>query len=124
MSYLKYPQICELERHHGVNLGTSYINEAAGKTFIHYIAESRRCELADHLKKANFFWLLLDGSTDEGNIDNELILIVWCNVDGTGETIHTKLSYFTVCRPQSVSAEGLFAVVESALQKIGISMSD
>ena len=34
--YLKHHQICELERHHGVNLGTSYINEAAGNTFIHY----------------------------------------------------------------------------------------
>ena len=120
LSYLKYPQICELERHHGVDLGTSYNNESAGKTFVHYIAESRRHELADHIKKAKFFSLLLDGSTDKGNIDNELLLIVWCDADGTDEKIHTKRSYFSVYRPESVSAEGLFAVVGRALQNIGI----
>ena len=120
LSYLKYPQICELERHHGVDLGTSYNNESAGKTFVHYIAESRRHELADHIKKAKFFSLLLDGSTDKGNIDNELLLIVWCDADGTDEKIHTKMCYFSVCRPESVSAEGLFAVVGRALQNIGI----
>ena len=37
---------------------------------------------SDHLKKAKFFSLLLDGSTDKGNIDNELVLVVWCEIDG------------------------------------------
>ena len=55
LPFIKYPQICELESHHGVNLGTSYINETAGKEMIHYIAESRRQELRQKLAKAKFF---------------------------------------------------------------------
>ena len=47
--FIKYPQNCELESHHGVNLGTSYMNENAGKELIHYIAESRRQELRQKL---------------------------------------------------------------------------
>ena len=35
--------------------------------FCHYIAESRREELAD-LASAKFFSVLMDGSTDKGNI--------------------------------------------------------
>ena len=34
---MKYPHICELEACHGVSVGTSYVNENAGKEFIHYI---------------------------------------------------------------------------------------
>ena len=43
--FTKYPKICELETRHGVNVGTWYINENAGKDFMHYIAQSRREEL-------------------------------------------------------------------------------
>ena len=35
LSYLKYPRICELESHYSVSLGSSYLNETAGKTFTH-----------------------------------------------------------------------------------------
>ena len=120
LPFVKYPQICELESHHGVNLGTSYINETAGKERIHYIAESRRQELRQKLAKAKFFSLLLDGSTDAANIDNEIILAVWCDRDGGDEKIHSRMEYFTGVRPQAVTAEGLFKVLETALQGLGI----
>ena len=87
---------------------------------IHYIAESRRQELIKKVADAAFFPLLLDGSTDMANIDNELMLIVWCDVNGSDEKVHTRSDYFTVVRPQSVSGEGLFKVLESGLQGLGI----
>ena len=43
---------------------------------MHYIAEARRKDLRLDLTKAKFFSLLLDGSTDKGNIDNEVLLVV------------------------------------------------
>lgn len=33
----------------------------------------------EYLRNVKFSSLLLDGSTDRGNIDNELILAVWCD---------------------------------------------
>ena len=54
LPFTKYPKICELDAHHGVHLGTSYINENAGKEMIHYIAESRRQELMTKLVNAKF----------------------------------------------------------------------
>lgn len=97
--FTMYPRICELETHHGVCLGTSYVNETAGKEIMHYIAESRRQELKQRLATAKFFPLLLDGSTDAANIDNELILAVWCDRDGRDERIHTRMEYLTVVQP-------------------------
>jgi len=120
LPFTKYPKVCELEGRHGVRVGTSYINENAGKELIHYIAESQRQELKQRLANAKFFSLLLDGSTDTGNIDNELLLVVWCDRDGTDEKIHTRMEYFTVVRPHSVTAQGLLEVLESGLQGLGI----
>ena len=120
LPFTKYPCICELEARHGVSVGTSYRNENAGKEFIHYIAETKREELKQRLGSAKFFSLLIDGSTDKGNIDNEAILVVWCEHDGLDEKVHTRMEYFTVVRPQSVTAQGLLHVLESGLKGLGV----
>ena len=120
LSFRKYPAVCELEARHGVNLGSAYKTETAGKTFTHYIAESQRQELVHTLQSAKFFSLLMDGSNDAGNIDNELLLVVWFDKEGVGEKVCTHASYFKVNRPSSVSAEGLFQVLVDTLQSLGI----
>ena len=120
LPFTKYSQICALKVHHEVEVGNSYTNENAGKEMIHYIAESRKQELMKRLGDASFFSLLLDGSTDKGNIDNELVLIMWCDINGSDEKIHTRSDYFTTVRPQSVTAEGLFKVLENGLHCLGI----
>ena len=52
LAFLKYPTICELESRHGVNLGSSYLHENAGKEFVHYIAEWH--DLLSTIAKAKF----------------------------------------------------------------------
>ena len=60
LAFTKYPSICKLEEHHGIDVGTSYTNEVAGKFFCHYIAQSRREDLSQCLSKAKFFSLPMD----------------------------------------------------------------
>ena len=55
--FTKYPQICELEEWHGVNLGAAYVNNNACKEFVHYIAESNRQTLITTVCNAQFFSL-------------------------------------------------------------------
>lgn len=55
LAFTNYPALCQLETKHGVNVGTAYTNESAGKMFCHFIAESRRECLVEHLRNANFF---------------------------------------------------------------------
>ena len=116
--------ICELEKHHGVDIGTNYLNESAGRTFIHYIAEAKRQQVVQAVHSAKFFSLLLDGSTDKDNIDNELVLVIWCDTDGNDEKTHTRISYLSVVRPQTTNTQGLFDVVEASLQKLGVQSID
>ena len=84
LPFRKYPAICELEEHHGVKLGSAYKTEIAAKEFAHFIAESKRQELVHTLQSAKFFSLLMDGSNDAGNIDNELLLVCGLTRRGLG----------------------------------------
>ena len=58
--------------------------------------------------------------TDAGNVDNELFLAMWFDKEGVGEKVCTHASYFRVSRPSLVSVEGLFEVLETTVQSMGI----
>ena len=55
LAFSKYAAICKLETRHGVDIGTSYVNENAGKTFCKYIAEARSIDLHKTVTDAKFF---------------------------------------------------------------------
>ena len=61
---------------------------------MHYIAMAKWQVLLQKLSETKFFSLLLDGSTDKGNVDNEVLLAVWCDPDGSDEKVHTRMDYF------------------------------
>ena len=118
VSFRKFPAFCELETRHGVNLGSAYTTETSDKAFTHFITEYQRLESVHTLDPAKFFSLLLDSSTDAANKDNELLLVMWFDKE-EGEKVRTRISYFTVIRPSSVSAEGLFDVLGAAMKSLG-----
>ena len=122
ISFRKYPQLCELQTKHGIDIGkTSYTNETSAKTFIHFIAEAQRQDLFCIIQNAKFYSILLDGSTDTGNFDNELVLIVWFDRNSDGdEKVYTRTTYLKVIKPSSVTGTGLFEVLQEALEGLGV----
>ena len=63
----------------------------------------------------------MDGTCDSGNIDDEMLLIVWCDTEASDEKVHTRMMYFTLTRPKDVTGTGLFQCLEASLQVLGIS---
>ena len=122
LAYSKYPAICELEKHHGVNIGSTYLNSNACKTFCKFIAESKRLDLCKIIANAKFFSILMDGSTDISNIDEEMFLVLWCDVDGNDEKVHSRMQFFSVLRPDRANAAGLFECLQKSLQQLGVSV--
>ena len=84
LAVLKYPVICQLEKKHRVDIGQSYLNERSCREFIHYIAEAKRRNLVDKVLSAKFYSVLLDGATDLENNDNEVALVIWCEISTQG----------------------------------------
>ena len=77
MAFTKMKPICELMERHGVDLGEGYKNNQACACFTSYIALEERRRLVDNLSRAKFFSLQADGSTDCGNVEDELFLVVF-----------------------------------------------
>ena len=124
MAFTKYPKLCQLEALHGVDLGTNYCNDVTCKTFCHFISQSKYQSLTNELTKANFFLLLLDGSTDCSNVENIMFLAVYCDTNASDEKVHSKMTYLMVDRPSSATGEGLFASPEKVLCDLGFPFLD
>ena len=62
-----------------------------------------------------------DGSTDAGNVDNELFLLLLFDKEGVDEKVVTHSQLLKVCVPSSGTAESLFQAFTEALKVIGIS---
>ena len=120
MSFRKYPAIHELEIRHGVDLGHSYATKDSAKSFTRYIAESQRSAFMRSLSIVHFYNLLMDGTTDAGNVEDELIVIMtFCKDDIAGE-VRSFARYFSIEVPTRANASGLIACLQQTLQTLGV----
>ena len=87
LPFTKYPAIHDLLERHGVRLGFSYNTRESARSFAYFIAESQRQEFHQMLSSTKFFSFLMDGSTDKGKVENEVIVIRYCSVDENVEEV-------------------------------------
>ena len=66
----------------------------------------------------------MDGSTDSGNIDDEIFHVLWCDVDRSDEKVRTRMIFFAVCMPQESTGKGLLDCMTVALGRLGITAID
>ena len=59
------------------------------------------------LDKAKFFSIQADGSTDAGNIEDELFLALYSDPHAQDGRVHVRDKFLTVRRPSCSNAEGL-----------------
>ena len=115
MAFTKMNSLCQLQERHGVRLGECYKNDQACAIFIKYIAQDLQGQLGDSLRKAKFYSIQMDGSTDSGNKEEELFLIVYFEPFSTDVSVHVRNRYLCVRQPNSVCATGLFEAFQRAL---------
>ena len=120
IAFHKYPAIHALESRHGVNLGQSYATKDSAKSFTHYIAESQRQEFNRTLSFSHFYSFLMDSTTDAGNIEDELIVILYCEKDDVAGKMKSCARYFIVDVPKRGDANGLIDCLGTALKDLGV----
>ena len=118
--FLKYPAIHDLEERHGVDLGTTYKNRDSARNFVHYIAESQRQHLYTTLASSHFYSILMDSSTDKGQVENELFVILFCEEDDALLEFKTTARYYCVLEPRKTDADGLVECLSAALKGMSI----
>ena len=100
--------ICSLEEKHLVHLGTGYKNDKACAVFVKFIAQERREALLDVISKARFFSIQADGTTDKGNIEEEMFLVVYCDFQSSDKKVQAHSRFLAVRQPTNANAAGLF----------------
>ena len=122
MSMTKMKPVCELEERHGVDLGQGYKNNQPCSSFIEFIALDQRRSLVEALSRANFYSLQEDGTTDSGNIEDEVFLIVYLDHHAELDNcrVHIVNKFFSVRRPSSGDAKGLFDCLKQAVKYVGL----
>ena len=118
-AFVKFKPLCELLERQGARIGQGYKNDKACASFIHYIAEDLRIQLLNNLSKVNFFSVQSDTSTDSGNVEEELFLVLYFDpyTDDGMVCVHDK--FLAVRQPRSCTGLGLFHVLKVPWTMLG-----
>ena len=119
LAFRKYPALHQLEERHGVDLGFAYKTKDSAKTFTHYIANSQRQSFIQNFP-STFYSFLMDGSTDAGNIEDELVIVQYCLRDDAAQEIRSCTRYLSLEVPKKADANGLIRCLGNALKVLGI----
>ena len=87
---------CELIEWNGVDLGEGYKNNQACACFMSYIAIEEHQHLIDDVTQAKFFSLQADGSTDCGNMKDEIVLVVFLDYQAVDKRLQVRNKFFSV----------------------------
>lgn len=105
-----------------MDLGFAYKTKDSAKSFTLFIAESQ-CQVFLHmLSAAPFYSFLMDGSTDAGNVEDELIAILYCFMDDVAQEVRSCGRYFALEVPMKADADGLLSCLGSALKPLVINL--
>ena len=105
-----------------MDLRESYLTKDSARLFTHYIAESQRCGFVGSVRSCHFFGFLMDGTTDAGNEEDEIIAIMgFCKDSGcnSGE-VGSFARFFSVQVPTRADSDGLIVCLNQAVQLFGI----
>ena len=92
----------------------------SAKTFTHYIAKSQRQAFLHTFATVHFYSFLMDGSTDAGNVADELIAILYCLKDDEAQEVRSCIRFLSVQVPTRADAGGLIRCLCSAMEEVGL----
>ena len=101
--YSDSPDLIELQEKNGVKFCGSYQNEQAAANFVDNCGEVLKESFVEDLLRANYYSILMDGSTDSSVIEQELIYVLFLN-NGT-----PQVKFFSIESIKSVDTEGLLS---------------
>ena len=112
MPFTSFPHLCHLDIKHGVDLGSTYINDKACKNFVLSIATQFKNELSCKLQKCRFVSVMADSATDVGVREVEDVYV--CHLV-EGETVNT---FAGLKECGNSKADGIKAAVDSVMEDI------
>jgi hypothetical protein len=108
-SFRDYEWLCKLDKAKGLDIGSTYDNFKAGKTFMQHIACVESDRTKSLLNNAQFFSLTIDGASDISGTEQESIYVHWCDKGVRRQRFVEFVS------PQSTSSQDIYDAVAGVL---------
>ena len=121
LPFTKYPVIHELLQRNEVFLGPFYKTRESAHNFLRYIAEAQQQEFQRVISNSQFFSILMDGSVDKGKVENEVLLVQYCQLDNDSEEVISCSRFLKLVEPRKADANGLVECLGKGLQVMGVS---
>ena len=113
--YSDFTELLELqEKNPDVKFRGSYRNERAAANFVDTCGEILKDELITDLKNANYYSVLMDGSTDSSVIEQELVYVLF--LDKGVPTV----KFSSIESVQSADADGLLSSLKDSFERVGV----
>ena len=74
----------------------------------------------DSLPSRGFISLLMDSSRDAGNLEDEMIVLVYCCMNDTEQEMTTCSRFLSLHNPQKVDASCLLECIGEAMHLLGV----
>jgi hypothetical protein len=116
LAFTIFPSLVEMEKRHGVVLGDAYANDKSAKEFTLLVGQEMTAALSTELADAQFFTVLVDGSTDVGVQEKELVYVLFINK--SGQPVTRLLGLIAV---ETADALGIVNAIGKAFRHLGIS---
>ena len=68
----------------------------------------------------HFCSFLMDGSTDAGNIENKVVVLMYCKKDDVNQLMRSEARYLSLQQPAKADADGMISCLNDALKVLGI----
>ena len=113
--YSDFPDLIALQEKNGVKQSSRYCNERAGANFLDTVGETIRESFVNDLRQANYYSILMDGSTDSSIIEQELVYVLFLNKEG-----RAVVEFFSIESVKNANADGLKAAIKESFERVGI----
>ena len=120
IAFEKYPVLCELEVRHEVDIDHGYKTALSAKLFTHYITQCQHDDFLGFLSQNKFYSFLMDGSTDAGRVEQELVIFLSFKRDDTAREIKSYARFLSVGSPKAADTNGLIECLSQSLLPLGI----
>ena len=113
--YSDFPGLIALNVRTGSQMPLWYKSDIACNRFIYDIYNEQIDQLITKLCEARFFSVMIDGSTDSANIENELVYVRYLDM-GTG----VVTSFIGIEDTKHATAEGILETVDAIFTRVGV----
>ncbi|XP_078670963.1 zinc finger protein 862-like [Branchiostoma floridae x Branchiostoma belcheri] len=117
-SFTMFPKLVRLHALNGLNLGLTYRNDQACRTFVSTIGQCMYEELVGKIQSARFFSIMSDSSMDRSILDQELIYITYLE---EGLPVTHLVNIVTL---QHAHSDGILEAILSGLENVSVTRND